>query len=320
MGLRPDLYPYPNGWYVIGLSRELRPRRLLARKFMGQEIVIFRTASGTAHAVEAYCPHLGAHFGYGGRVEGEALHCPFHGFEFNGSGECLKTGYGSEVPPKARLRVFPLCEQNDLLLVYHDAQGRGPTWEVPSVDTAGWTKLLYRSFPLRDHPQETTENSVDLGHFSFVHGYRSPRTLKEFTAQGPYLSTKYAVTRVFRLAGLDISEYEFEFETEIHGLGYSLVHVSVPRFAVQALLWVLPTAVDEENLVLRLGLRMKKWKPGPGSLLSPIVARMIMNGFVHDAQQDFPIWENKRYNVLPALARGDGPIGKYRQWAKQFYQ
>ena len=40
---------------------------------------------------------------------------------------------------------------------------------------------------------------------------------------------------------------------------------------------------------------------------------------VHDAQQDFLIWENKRYLARPALARGDGPIGKFRLWARQFY-
>jgi len=49
------------------------------------------------------------------------------------------------------------------------------------------------------------------------------------------------------------------------------------------------------------------------------MARLIMNGFVHDTKQDFPIWENKLYTSPPALARGDGPIGKYRLWARQFY-
>jgi hypothetical protein len=124
---------------------------------------------------------------------------------------------------------------------------------------------------------------------------------------------------VIRLFGLVLSKFEFEFETEIYGLGYSVVNVSVPRFHVTARMWVLPTALDEERLVLRLALRLKKWKTGAGSLLSTVIAYMIMSGFVHDARQDFPIWENKRYMPVPALARGDGPVGKYRQWAKQFY-
>ena len=38
MGPRPDLHPYPNGWYVFGMSAELARGKLLARKFMGQEM------------------------------------------------------------------------------------------------------------------------------------------------------------------------------------------------------------------------------------------------------------------------------------------
>ena len=34
---------------------------------------------------------------------------------------------------------------------------------------------------------------------------------------------------------------------------------------------------------------------------------------------DLPVWHYQKYQQLPCLARGDGPIGKYRKWAKQFY-
>jgi phenylpropionate dioxygenase-like ring-hydroxylating dioxygenase large terminal subunit len=100
MGPRPDLPPYPNGWYVFGTSEELAPGRLLGRKFMGEQVVVFRSNTGKAYAVEAYCPHLGAHLGYGGSVQGDLLQCPFHGFQFNGMGECVRTGYGVEALPK----------------------------------------------------------------------------------------------------------------------------------------------------------------------------------------------------------------------------
>lgn len=42
--------------------------------------------------------------------------------------------------------------------------------------------------------------------------------------------------------------------------------------------------------------------------------------FVTDVGQDVPLWEHKRYLDAPALAVGDGPIGLYRRWARQFYQ
>ena len=44
-----------------------------------------------------------------------------------------------------------------------------------------------------------------------------------------------------------------------------------------------------------------------------------MRAFLADVHQDVPLWENKVFVSPPALAQGDGPIGKYRQWARQFY-
>jgi hypothetical protein len=38
-----------------------------------------------------------------------------------------------------------------------------------------------------------------------------------------------------------------------------------------------------------------------------------------DLLQDFPVWENKAYLERPRLAEGDGPIMRYRRWARQFY-
>ena len=48
--------------------------------------------------------------------------------------------------------------------------------------------------------------------------------------------------------------------------------------------------------------------------------RAVDSGFAWGAKQDFPIWEHKHYRERPALAVGDGPIGLYRRWARQFYE
>ena len=55
-------------------------------------------------------------------------------------------------------------------------------------------------------------------------------------------------------------------------------------------------------------------------LINAIITRATFNGFAHDTQQDFVIWQHKRYVQPPILAEGDGPIGRYRLWAKQFYR
>jgi hypothetical protein len=282
--------------------------------------------------VDAYCPHLGAHFGYGGTVEDDLLRCPFHGFCYDTSGTCVRTGYGTAPPPKARLRVWPLCEQNGLLLVYYHPDAQPPGWGVPTLEQdGGWTPLRYRKFILYDHPQETTENSVDIGHFAFVHGYRGARMLRPPEISGPYLSTAYAVQRPVPLLErwFPGRVFEFQFETQIYGLGYSLVQVTIPVLQAQARLWVLPTSIDAERITLHLAASLKTLEPGclhpalgllPAGLVTKLAAWLLFRGFIHDTQQDFTIWQHKKYLSPPALAEGDGPIGKYRQWAKQFYE
>jgi hypothetical protein len=36
-------------------------------------------------------------------------------------------------------------------------------------------------------------------------------------------------------------------------------------------------------------------------------------------EQDIPIWEHKVYFDRPVLCDGDGPIGLFRKWSRQFY-
>ena len=67
-----DRFPFglPAGWFVIATSDELAPGTLITRRYFEREIVIYRTASGTASVIDAHCPHMGAHLGKVGKVEG----------------------------------------------------------------------------------------------------------------------------------------------------------------------------------------------------------------------------------------------------------
>jgi Rieske 2Fe-2S protein len=79
---RRRLDPFPTGWYAL-FSSELAAGALLHGRYFGEELVVFRTEAGRAVAMDAYCPHMGAHLGHGGEVRGETLRCPFHGFCFD---------------------------------------------------------------------------------------------------------------------------------------------------------------------------------------------------------------------------------------------
>lgn len=60
-------------------------------------MAVFRGHDGKAYVVDAYCPHLGANLAVGGRVFGNCIECPFHGWQFQGdNGVCVKIPYAEK--------------------------------------------------------------------------------------------------------------------------------------------------------------------------------------------------------------------------------
>ena len=77
-------FPIPASWYALTYSDELKTGEVLPVRLLNQQLVVFRDESGRAAVLDAFCPHLGAHFGHGGSVAGSRIRCPFHAWEFDG--------------------------------------------------------------------------------------------------------------------------------------------------------------------------------------------------------------------------------------------
>jgi phenylpropionate dioxygenase-like ring-hydroxylating dioxygenase large terminal subunit len=329
MAYRYPFSPFPDGWFFVCYSHELPRGRLFNKTFMGRDVIAFRGESGEVCVADAFCPHLGAHLAKGGGcIEGDAVRCPFHGFRFDHTGRCVSTPYG-EPPKAARLKTWPVHELGGFVLAYHDAEGRAPDWRVQECDITGFGELHTRHYWLRGHPQETTENGVDPGHLSVVHGYRDVEPQGPMQIDGAHLTGRYKMRRsagVLEFLNINLTN---EFQVHVWGLGYSRVEVSVPQYGIEARQWIFSTPSDGEHVDLHIALRVKpiahpeRILPGlqrlPRALLSGMVERMIMKVFENDIEQDFEIWEHKGYVQRPALNREDGPIGLYRRYCRQFY-
>lgn len=306
----------PSGWYVVGRSSELRPGGVTSVRYFDRDLVLYRTEQGSAHLVDAYCPHLGAHMGTG-CVKNENLVCPFHGFEYDAAGRCVATPYPASRPPaRARLDALPLREMHGILLAYYHPDGLAPSWEVPDFDMVGWRPFEFHEFTFRGHPQETSENSVDLGHFGVVHNYASAMMETPLQIEGPMLRSRYAVRHTMDFIGLPNLRTELVFEATVHGLGYSIVRAGVEALGIDLRLLVLSTPIDASHVHLRIACSAKETR---FKAFSWLVHQITLRGYVHDVAQDVPVWSKKRYLEAPALADGDGPIPAYRRWAKQFY-
>jgi len=317
----------PSGWYCVGFSREIARKTVMPRVLAGDELVLFRTEAGALAAVDAHCPHLGASFAHGGTVRGEQLCCPFHGFCFTTEGACASTPYDGKPPPRARLRTRFVRELHGLVMVWYDAAGEGPRWEVPDVALDGWTEWHHHLFELRTHPQEVAENAVDYGHLSTVHEYDEVDVLTPATLDGPELRSHFSFVRSGGLLGRG----RIRAEAHVHqwGLGYARVEVELASLGLRLRHLVLSMPLDRNRLHLRIAVSVQHpdtprrlnllaaWLPR--SWLAQRIAGRALRQYVEDVGQDVPIWENKRWLQTPAIAGGDGPIGRYRTWARQFY-
>lgn len=308
----------PVGWYCVGIGRELEPGAVRACRYFGRELVLYRTAAGVVRLADAFCPHLGAHLGYGGAVEGEELRCPFHGFRFGLDGGCVGTPGGGKAPA-ARLRMWPVREIGDLVLAWYHPFGAEPEWEIDALETRGWSSLVHTGWRLRGHPQETSENSVDLGHFEVVHSFEGARLTRPVAVDGARLTIGYAVD--YRVPGLGI-RVPTAFDVLVHGLGYSLVDARLPSLGLHVRELVLATPVDAETIHLRIGSMVRRFDlpiPGLARVLAEILVRLQFLGYRREVEQDFRIWRHKTWIERPRLARGDGPIATYRRYCRQFY-
>jgi nitrite reductase/ring-hydroxylating ferredoxin subunit len=306
---------YPSGWFAVAFSDEIRSGRIERRRFAGEEVVIYRTRSGQPVVMAAHCPHMGAHLGFGGRVVGEHVRCPMHGFEFDSGGACVRTGYDTKPPPTCRARSWPVRETHGAVFAWCDADGRQPWFDLPDANYEGWTPIRTHCFSgLRSHPQETTENSIDIGHFAVVHGYENVSMNEPLRLDGARLSVGYHFERrpMFR-GGPRVAA---DFRVDVYGLGFSFVEVSMPSYGLRTRNLVLPTPIDGECIDLRIGLRLRgangPMRAIPAWLMDRAVGPIAIATYVNDVRQD--------YVERPPLAEGDGPVPKYRRWAGQFYR
>ena len=305
----------PNGWYAVAASDEIPRGKAVARRYFDRELVVYRTDSGAVRVADAFCPHLGAHLGRVGQVDGEQLRCGFHGLRYDPSGACVSIPSGAPPPRRARLHFWDVRERNGWVLVWFDPFGAPARWEVPPLDEAGWNRPRWRVQEIATTPQETTENSVDFAHFTELHGFVDGSITRPISTRDEFLSTAYCAHRPLGVPGLPKYKLPVFYHVEVWGLGYSQVDVSIPRLGLDLRIFVLPVPIDEEHIELRLAASTKNAVP----LLGLLTRRIAHHILCSEVDQDLDIWNYKAYIETPALMKGDGPVAEYRRWAQQFY-
>jgi phenylpropionate dioxygenase-like ring-hydroxylating dioxygenase large terminal subunit len=304
-------FPHPFGWFQVAYPEDLEPGGATALRYWSTDLVLWRDEGGEFHLQDAYCPHLGAHLGVGGKVQGATLECPFHGWTFDGQGSCVKIPYSERVNRKAKLRTYPTIVRNGMVLAWRHPDGLEPQWEIPEIPEIGdpaWSDPYRSSYVINTVPQEMAENGVDPAHFRYVHGTDDVAVMESYDTDGP-ISTMLSKQSYVTPRGVT----EGRIDVYTYGPGVSKVWFSG---IVDAINLATTVPVDDQSTQVRFNFFVRKFDD---EKLTSTVADAFVSEINKQIQEDTPIWEHKRFLPVPALADGDGPILKFRKWYSQFY-
>lgn len=156
-------------WYVVAASRDLAAGSLLSVKLMQEEVLLWRGSDGQVHAWEDRCPHRGCRFSIG-KVKNDKVVCPYHGWEFAGSGACtLRPAHPHQEVPKAiQAKPYSVEEHYGLIWVCLGTPAQ-PVLDYPEFQDPKLRQVLCGPYDVAAAPPRVIENFLDQAHFSYVH-------------------------------------------------------------------------------------------------------------------------------------------------------
>ena len=155
-------------WQPICCAYELKLGQALPIKILGEEFTVYRGASGAPYLVGPRCAHRGTQLSIG-TVEGECIRCFYHGWKYDGAGQCVEQPAEEQLlADKVRVPSYPVQEYIGLIFAYLGEGApppfpRYPRFETPeiSLDVAALRRIC--------NYFNNIDNSLDSVHVRFVH-------------------------------------------------------------------------------------------------------------------------------------------------------
>jgi phenylpropionate dioxygenase-like ring-hydroxylating dioxygenase large terminal subunit len=193
-----------NAWYVAGLSREFAAQQLQGQVIAEKPLVLWRAASGQVVAYDDRCCHKRMPLSQGRFIEDGLLECAYHGLCYDETGQCVRVPSHPDgrIPPQARLRPFPVIEQDGLVWVWTGDPARADEAvqppRLPEIADPAWETADTGPMAIPANSLLLIENLLDITHFYPLHdgnigdveNSRIPVRLEQGTRDGnPYVGT-----------------------------------------------------------------------------------------------------------------------------------
>jgi phthalate 4,5-dioxygenase len=248
-------------WQPVALMDEFDPlldpamalRPVKAVRVLGQDLVLFKDAGGQFGLLDRDCPHRGADLSFG-RLEslalGGGLRCPFHGWQFAASGQCIETPAepaGSKMCDRVKQRSYPLIEKSGVLFGWFGPENSTPP-PFPTFDcfTAPATHTFAFKGLWNCNWLQAFEVGIDPAHPSFLHVFfndeETPLSVDQQTnnaegrqfrsnSAGQVNGERWPMTRImreFNQPAISFADMPFGFRlTALRKMTAELTHVRI---------------------------------------------------------------------------------------------
>ena len=141
-------------------------------QLLSEKLVAFRDTQGRLGLIDEFCAHRGVSLWFG-RNEECGLRCPYHGWKYDVSGQCVdlpSEGDNGPLRKRIKLKSYPCIELGDTVWTY-----MGPPALQPPPLAFEWALVApARRFVSRRLQEcnylQALEGGIDSSHVSFLHG------------------------------------------------------------------------------------------------------------------------------------------------------
>ena len=161
---------YPQSWYPVARTRDLGPGSHRIIRAFNAEWLLFRTQTGQVGLTHRHCCHMGADLAQG-RVHGDTIECPLHGWRFDSNGQCRHIPGLSRTPRHIRLHGLVCEERYNLIFAYWGIQP-GFTLPFPPQMSRELICSTPHTLDIATEYHTPSLNTFDIQHFERIHNRR----------------------------------------------------------------------------------------------------------------------------------------------------
>ncbi len=158
-----------NFWYIVALSKQLKPGKILSRTILGEWLVIFRDQEGKPVVLRDRCLHRNSPLSRG-KVNAGQIQCPYHGWVYDRNGEVVSIpAQGDNFKPlNCRVKPYQTREEDDYIYVKLSEDNKFNPFRMPHYRQPGWeTVRVINRF--HNNITNCVENFINIPHTVTVH-------------------------------------------------------------------------------------------------------------------------------------------------------